>query len=194
MKGKLKSVLGGGTKLSPFSSGSTTPTYEGEKQISGPAEVVNAAKRTLYTANVGDARAVLSCVFCPGLDPFLQRSTDGSSQLCRRGGRAIRLTYDHKAADSKEAERIEAAGGYVMNSRVNGYLAVTRSLGDSQMKQFVVGSPYTTETTLRDEDDFLIVACDGVRSRSARLVPATELTFCCALSSGTSARTSRRST
>ncbi|KAL7339359.1 phosphatase 2C-domain-containing protein [Rhodotorula toruloides] len=139
LKGKLKSVLSGGSKLSPFSSGTTTPTYEGEKQISGPAEVVNAAKRTLYTANVGDARAVLS-----------------------RGGRAIRLTYDHKAADSKEAERIEAAGGYVMNSRVNGYLAVTRSLGDSQMKQFVVGSPYTTETTLRDEDDFLIVACDGL--------------------------------
>jgi len=31
------------------------------------------------------------------------------------------------------------------------------------MKQFVVGSPYTTETTLRPDDDFLIVACDGVR-------------------------------
>ena len=39
---------------------------------------------------------------------------------------------------------------------------LTRSLGDSQMKQFVVGSPYTTETTLRDDDDFLILACDGV--------------------------------
>jgi len=30
------------------------------------------------------------------------------------------------------------------------------------MKEFVVGSPYTTETTLDDEDEFLIVACDGV--------------------------------
>lgn len=30
------------------------------------------------------------------------------------------------------------------------------------MKEFVVGSPYTTETTLGPEDDFLIVACDGV--------------------------------
>jgi protein phosphatase PTC1 len=49
-----------------------------------------------------------------------------------------------------------------MNNRVNGVLAVTRSLGDSSMKEFVVGSPYTTETTLGDEDDFLIVACDGV--------------------------------
>ena len=31
------------------------------------------------------------------------------------------------------------------------------------MKEFVVGSPYTTETTLGPDDDFLIIACDGVR-------------------------------
>lgn len=30
------------------------------------------------------------------------------------------------------------------------------------MKEFVVGSPYTTETTLGADDQFLIVACDGV--------------------------------
>ncbi|EGG11060.1 uncharacterized protein MELLADRAFT_33437, partial [Melampsora larici-populina 98AG31] len=94
-------------------------------------------KRTLYTANVGDARAV----------------------LCR-GGTAVRLTYDHKGSDQQEAQRIMAAGGFVMNNRVNGVLAVTRSLGDSSMKEFVVGSPYTTETTLGDDDEFLIIACD----------------------------------
>lgn len=43
-----------------------------------------------------------------------------------------------------------------------GVLAVTRSLGDASMKEFVVGSPYTTETTLDNTDEFLIVACDGV--------------------------------
>lgn len=79
-----------------------------------------------------------------------------------RGGKAVRLTYDHKGSDAQEAKRITDAGGFVMNNRVNGVLAVTRSLGDSSMKEFVVGSPYTTETTLGDEDDFLIVACDGV--------------------------------
>lgn len=30
------------------------------------------------------------------------------------------------------------------------------------MKEFVVGSPYTTETVLDQNDEFLIVACDGV--------------------------------
>ena len=95
--------------------------------------------RVLYCANAGDARGV----------------------LCR-GGAAIRLTYDHKGSDKQEAKRIMDAGGFVMSGRVNGVLAVTRSLGDSSMKEFVVGAPYTTETELFDEDEFVILACDGV--------------------------------
>lgn len=96
-------------------------------------------RRVLYTANAGDARAV----------------------LCR-SGKAVRLTYDHKGADKQEAKRIQDAGGFVLNNRVNGVLAVTRSLGDSSMKDFVVGSPYTTETPLGSNDEFLILACDGL--------------------------------
>lgn len=105
-------------------------------------DVVNAprdARRVLYAANVGDARAV----------------------LCR-GGKAVRLTYDHKGSDKQEAKRITDAGGFVMSGRVNGVLAVTRSLGDSSMKEFVVGAPYTTETELCEEDEFVILACDGL--------------------------------
>jgi protein phosphatase PTC1 len=56
------------------------------------------------------------------------------------------------------------SGGFVMSGRVNGVLAVTRSLGDSSMKEFVVGAPYTTETELTDDDELLILACDGVSS------------------------------
>ncbi|GAA5872455.1 hypothetical protein JCM1840_006066 [Sporobolomyces johnsonii] len=115
--------------------GVATPNVE----ITGPAEVKQAAKRTLYVGNVGDARAVLS-----------------------RGGRPVRLSYDHKGSDAKEVKRITDAGGFVLNNRVNGVLAVTRALGDSSMKEFVVGAPYTTETTLGPEDEFLIVACDGL--------------------------------
>lgn len=102
----------------------------------------DAHRRVLYSANAGDARGV----------------------LCR-GGKAVRLTYDHKGSDKQEAKRITDAGGFVMSGRVNGVLAVTRSLGDSSMKEFVVGAPYTTETELCDEDEFLIMACDGVRPR-----------------------------
>jgi len=97
------------------------------------------SRRVLYTANAGDARAV----------------------LCR-AGKAVRLSYDHKGSDKQEAKRITDAGGFVMSGRVNGVLAVTRSLGDSSMKEFVVGAPYTTETELCDDDEFLVLACDGL--------------------------------
>lgn len=108
---------------------------EGTTVIIPPA----ATRRVLYSANAGDARGV----------------------LCR-AGKAVRLTYDHKGSDKQEAKRITDAGGFVMSGRVNGVLAVTRSLGDSSMKEFVVGAPYTTETELCEEDEFLILACDGV--------------------------------
>ncbi|KAJ6478146.1 phosphatase 2C-like domain-containing protein, partial [Mycena vitilis] len=93
----------------------------------------------LYSANAGDALGV----------------------LCR-AGKAVRLTYDHKGSDKQEAKRITDAGGFVVSGRVDGVLAVTRSLGDSSMKEFVVGAPYTTETELCDDDEFLILACDGL--------------------------------
>lgn len=100
-------------------------------------------RRVLYVANAGDARGV----------------------LCRKG-RALRLTYDHKGTDKQEAKRIMDSGGFVMSGRVNGVLAVTRSLGDSSMKEFVVGAPYTTETELTEDDEVLILACDGVSSQT----------------------------
>ncbi|GAA5841795.1 hypothetical protein JCM11251_004066 [Rhodosporidiobolus azoricus] len=153
VKNKIKSMLTGSNKSSEFTGdvaslplpapsmgmaeGVKTPDVE--IPLPRPAEVKKAAKRTLYTANVGDARAVLS-----------------------RGGRAVRLTYDHKGSDAREAKRISDAGGFVLNNRVNGVLAVTRSLGDSSMKEFVVGSPFTTETSLGPGDEWLIVACDGL--------------------------------
>ena len=45
---------------------------------------------------------------------------------------------------------------------LSGVLAVTRSLGDFSIKEFVVGTPFTTSIDMCDEDQFLIVACDGV--------------------------------
>lgn len=99
-------------------------------------------QRVLYTANVGDARIV----------------------LCRNG-KALRLSYDHKGSDENEGKRVANAGGLILNNRVNGVLAVTRALGDSYMKDLVTGHPYTTETVIQpDQDEFIILACDGVSS------------------------------
>lgn len=39
-----------------------------------------------------------------------------------RRGKAIRLSYDHKGTDEAEGRRIAAAGGLILNSRVNGII------------------------------------------------------------------------
>lgn len=96
-------------------------------------------KRMLYTANVGDLRIVLF-----------------------REGKSYRLSYDHKASDVNEINRIRDSGGLIMKNRVNGILSVTRSLGDTYMKNLVVGKPFTTSTEITDKDEFMILACDGL--------------------------------
>jgi protein phosphatase PTC1 len=100
------------------------------EQASGSTAAVciirkQALKRYVYTANVGDARAV----------------------LCHAGV-AVRLSHDHKATDACEMARVEAAGGFVIRKRVMGVLAVGRSFGDYVLKKFVPAEPYTSTTKL----------------------------------------------
>jgi len=101
----------------------------------------------LYTAHVGDTRAVLSS-----------------------GGIAKRLTSlsDHRPADPVEAQRVVNAGGYISNRRVNGALAITRALGDHTLKEphqlqdIVSCIPDVSRHELEEQDEFVIVACDGL--------------------------------
>ena len=51
----------------------------------------------------------------------------------------------------------------MLNKRVNGVLAVSRALGHSAEKAFLIGTPFTSKTMLDKDDEFLILACDGVR-------------------------------
>ena len=105
----------------------------------------SASKKVLYCANAGDARGVLS-----------------------RNGKAERLTHDHKATDKAEEKRIRNAGGIVFRGRVFGTLAISRSLGDHlsydglHLKELVIGTPFVSRTELNDNDEFCIIACDGV--------------------------------
>ncbi|KAJ8416092.1 hypothetical protein AAFF_G00381140 [Aldrovandia affinis] len=102
----------------------------------------------LYFINCGDSRAL----------------------LCRHG--QVRLsTQDHKPCDPREKERIQNAGGSVMIQRVNGSLAVSRALGDYDYKcvdgkgpteQLVSPEPEVFEIARAPEDEFVVLACDGI--------------------------------
>lgn len=76
---------------------------------------------------------------------------------------STRLTTDHRACDPDEVARIEAAGGFVLKNRVLGVLAVTRSMGDHGLKEFVIARPDVKEVTLElNGEGFIILACDGL--------------------------------
>jgi len=99
---------------------------------------------TLWLANCGDCRAVLS-----------------------RRGKAVTLTKDHKPVEEGERARIVALGGKVCpEGRVNGDMAVSRALGDWHLEEkragMILGEPEVSSCELRGENDFLILACDGL--------------------------------
>jgi serine/threonine protein phosphatase PrpC len=72
--------------------------------------------RHLIVANLGDSRIV----------------------LCT-GGKAVRLSEDHKPSNPKELARIQKAGGFVRSvmgiSRLNGDLSLSRAFGDGEYKR-----------------------------------------------------------
>lgn len=86
-------------------------------------------------------------------------------------GTATRLTCDHKADNEDEVDRIREAGGFCFKGRVSGVLAVTRSLGDFYLKDFVIAEPFVSEQTIsvaapttseQQPPSFVVLACDGL--------------------------------
>ncbi|KAA8492206.1 Protein phosphatase 2C-like 1 [Porphyridium purpureum] len=95
--------------------------------------------RCVYTANAGDARAVLCC-----------------------GPTSKRVSYDHKASDTAELQRVSNGGGFVAAKRVNGVLSVSRALGDHAMKDVVICAPHVTRELVDQPNTYLVLACDGL--------------------------------
>ena len=54
---------------------------------------------------------------------------DSRTVLCE-GGQAVDLSRDHKPVDIDEIVRVNKAGGFVEDNRINGTLAVSRAFGD----------------------------------------------------------------
>ena len=116
----------------------------------GATSIVAALRgKTLYVANAGDSRAILS-----------------------RRGKAIPLSTDHKPALKSEQQRIQKAGGWVTaQGRINGNLNLSRALGDLKYKadsslgreeQIITAQPDVTTHSLVKGDEFMVLACDGI--------------------------------
>ncbi|KAL6524206.1 hypothetical protein OROMI_031301 [Orobanche minor] len=102
----------------------------------------------LVVANAGDSRCVIS-----------------------RNGQAFNLSRDHKPDLEVERDRIIKAGGFIHVGRVNGSLNLARAIGDMEFKQnkylpaekqIVTANPDINIVELCDDDEFIVLACDGI--------------------------------
>ena len=122
---------------------------ENAKSFAGcTATVVIITKTEVICANAGDSRTVLA-----------------------KAGIAVELSQDHKPDDALELKRIQNAGGFVEDSRVNGMLALSRALGDFEYKnnpmfkpkdQVVSPFPDVKIVPITSDTQFVLLACDGI--------------------------------
>lgn len=97
---------------------------------------------------------------------FVANAGDCRTILCRKG-HAVALSKDHVASCVEERDRVIKAGGQVKwqidTWRVgSAALQVTRSIGDDDVKPAVTAEPEVTETILSTDDEFLVMASDGL--------------------------------
>jgi len=129
-----------------------TPVAEQELQAGCTAVVAMLHRGSVYVANAGDSRAVIS-----------------------KAGVAEALSEDHKPTQDTERQRIVKAGGFVSEiggvARVNANLNLSRAIGDLRYKsnralppkdQIITAEPDITVTELLPEHEFMVLACDGV--------------------------------
>ena len=75
------------------------------------------------------------------------------------------MSIDHKPCRPDEEERIKALGGKVVywgRWRVEGILAVSRAIGDANLKPYVSCDPEFIERKIEEEDMYLVLASDGL--------------------------------
>ena len=113
------------------------------------ANVVLIVGDTLYVANAGDSRSVLS----------------------HSGGVIKELSKDHKPDDDIERDRIKKVGGEVTNGRVNGNLSLSRAFGDFDYKknkdfdkenQLIIATPDIEIMKIDGKFEFILLGCDGI--------------------------------
>lgn len=157
------------------------PRFMEDEKTIGTAQFVGTTavtclihKNKVFTANLGDSRAVM------GIDSGKRQklnksSSDKTSNSCppeKTLAEAVALSNDHKPSNKVEVKRITEAGGTVdRDNRVNGSLAMSRSLGDLSYKsdgklpshkQLISNQCQMTVNKVTSKCKFILIACDGI--------------------------------
>ena len=103
------------------------------------ATVVFINNRLLYCANVGDS----SCALIGKVNEF--------------------ISTEDKCTNKKEIKRIEKEGGQIIDDRLGGILAVSRGLGDFDLKKKgLTCEPHIIKRLMDSNINYCVLASDGV--------------------------------
>lgn len=103
------------------------------------ATVALVFNNTVYTANTGDSRTILS-----------------------QNDLSVQLSEDSSPTMDRYRKGIEKRNGFVTWGRVNGYLAVARAFGDKGVAGITVRPKITKHEFTPGDNNFLVLGCDGV--------------------------------
>lgn len=140
-----------------------------EEEMRNCGDVMNALERAFLGTDeevLGDAKArgcgtTATVVVLKGQDVWIGWVGDSGVVVWNEEDGMRRLVEDHRPGRREEMERIEKAGGWVVKGgRVNGVLAVSRALGDGELKDLVIARPEVREEKLKGGR--LIMATDGL--------------------------------
>ncbi|KAL8112233.1 hypothetical protein AgCh_019795 [Apium graveolens] len=160
-----------------------------EEVITCKEAVISAAGcRCLLPSPESDAVGSTAVVALVTPDKIVVANCGDSRAIMARKGKIIPLSIDHKPDRPDELSRIQAAGGRVIywdGARVLGVLAMSRAIGDSFFKPYVISQPEVTIIDRTEEDECLILASDGLwdmvsnetASRVARLFLKEKMTM-----------------
>ena len=108
-------------------------------EVGNTATVVFINNRLLYCANVGDS----SCALLGKTNEF--------------------ITVEHKCTNKKEMKRIEKEGGKIIDDRLGGILAVSRGLGDFDLKTKGLScEPNIVKKLIDHSLNYCVLASDGI--------------------------------
>lgn len=132
--------------------GCVDTTLPWAKDVGSTACMVVLTHDDVWFVNVGDSRAVL-------------RMKEGVQQM----------TVDHKPSLKSESDRVKRNGGFLSNNdgtwRINGRLNLSRSIGDWQMRPFIIATPTIQHHSRKDHevprtktsmDEYIVIATDGL--------------------------------
>jgi len=94
--------------------------------------------KKIYTGNLGDSQAVV----------FQDESFHALNDL-------------HDFSNENERKTVEQRGGTLFNNRLEGELALSRSIGDINFKTYMSDEPEVSSYQIKKEDKYLLLGSDG---------------------------------